>query len=109
VRAEPGCSLSEGVDRDTAEPFPQLIGGAETEVAQLIETTGAGLTSRAKRHHQHPDRLHVAIGGLRHAVRASAQRGAGCFDGIDAVGLAVTASGLAVGAIDLDHRHTDTA
>ena len=52
--------------RDIAEPFPQLIGGAEAEMAQLVETLDAGVAPGAVGDEQHPDRLDVAIGSLGH-------------------------------------------
>ena len=40
---------------------------------------------------------------------AATERRPGCFDGVDGVGLAVTAAGLTARAVNLDHRHTNTA
>jgi hypothetical protein len=56
-------------------------------------------------HEQHPDRFHVAVGGLRQSVRPATQRRSRRLDGVDAVGLAVLAAGLTIGATDLDHHH----
>ncbi|MGH9185260.1 MAG: hypothetical protein ACRD0U_05530 [Acidimicrobiales bacterium] len=39
--------LGETVDADATEPFPQVIGGAEAEMAELVETFGAGVTPGA--------------------------------------------------------------
>ena len=109
VRAQRRGGLGEGADGDATEPFPQLIGGAEAEMAELVEALDAGVASGAVGDEQHPDRFDVAIGGLGHAVGAAAQRRSSGLDGIDAVGLAVAATGLTVRAIDLDHRHPVTA
>ena len=56
----------EAVDGDATEPFPQLIGGAEAEMAELVETLDARVASGAVGDEQHPDRFHVAVGGLGH-------------------------------------------
>ena len=61
----------EGVDGDTTEAFPQLIGCGEAEVADLVEALDAHVASRAVGDEQRPDRLDVAIGGLRHARSAA--------------------------------------
>jgi hypothetical protein len=68
VGAEGGGGLSENRDRGATEPFPQLIGCGEAEMAELVEQLDAHVTPRAVRHQQHPDRFHVAVGGLGHAV-----------------------------------------
>jgi hypothetical protein len=59
------CGVTgETFDGGAAELFPQLIGGAEAEVAELVETPGAGLAPGPEGDEQHPDRLHVAIASL---------------------------------------------
>ena len=78
-------------------------------MADLVEALDAHVTPRAVGDEQRPDRFHVAIGGLRHARRAARQGGAGGLHGVEAVGLAVPATGLTIGAIDLHHRHPHTA
>jgi hypothetical protein len=78
-------------------------------VADLVEALDAHLASRAVSDEQRPDRLHAAIGGLRHARRAARQRRSSGLHRIDGVGLAVAATGLPVRAIDLHHRHPNTA
>ena len=104
-----GGGLGEGGDGDATEPFPQVIGPAEAEMAELVEALGAAVASRPEGDQQDPDRFHVAIGGLRHALGAAAQRRSSGLDGIDAVGLAVAATGLPVRAINLDHHHPGRA
>jgi hypothetical protein len=108
VRTQPGGRRGERSHRKTTEAFPQLIRTAEAEMTELVETPRAGLTAGTVSDEQHPDRFHSAIGGLGHRRRPAAQRGAGRFHGVDAVGLAVAAAGLTVGSIDLDHRHSGT-
>ena len=110
VRAQRGGGLGEGADGDATEPFPQLIGGAEAEMAELVEALDAGVAPGAEGDQQHPDRLHVAVGGLGHRPwpgHCSAARAASTAS--IAVGLAVAAAGLTVRAIDLDHHHPDRA
>ena len=109
VGAERGGGLSEKLDRGVTEPFPQLIGCGEAEMAELVEQLDAHLTSRAVRHQQHPDRFHVAIRGLGHAVGPTAECRSSGLDRVDGVGLAVTTPGLTIGAINLDHLHPGAA
>ena len=66
VRAQCRGGLGETGDGDATEPFPQLIGGAEAEMAELVETLRPRVTPGAVRDHQHPDRLDVAVSGLGH-------------------------------------------
>jgi hypothetical protein len=62
VGAQGGGGLSEQPDGDVSEPFPQLIGGGEAEMAELVEARGAGVAPGTEGDQQHPDRFHVAIG-----------------------------------------------
>ena len=48
VRAQRGGGLGEGGDGDATEPFPQVIGGGEAEMAELVEALGCG-ASRPER------------------------------------------------------------
>ena len=74
---------------NVAEPFPQLVGGAEPEMADLVEALDPHVTPRAVRHQQRPDRFHIAIGGLGDPRGAARQRRPSRLDGVDGVGLAV--------------------
>ena len=65
VGAQRSGGLRQAPDGDVAEPFPQLIGGAEAEMADLVEALDAGVTTGAGGDQQSPDRLDVAVGGLR--------------------------------------------
>ena len=109
VGAQRRGGLGETGDGDATEPFAQLIGCAEAEMTELVETLDAHVTARAVPNEQHPDRLDVAIGGLRHSVRPTRQRRSGSLHSVDAVGLAVGATGLTIGATDLDHCHAGAA
>ena len=81
----------------------ELVRGGDHQVAHLNDGLHPGLASRALGHHQHPDGLDGTIHCFAYSERSSADDGPGCFDGIEGVGLPVVASGLAVGAVDLDH------
>ena len=93
----------------TAEPFSQVIGGGEAEMADLVQTLDPHVATRPASDQQRPDRFHVAICGLRDPRRPTRQRSPRRFDGVDRVGLAGAAAQLAVGTIDLDHLHTTAA
>ena len=105
VRSQRRSVTGEGDDGDTTEAFPQLIGGAEAEMAELVETLRARVTPGAISDHQHPDRLDVAVASLGHRRGAAAERCSSRLDGVDAVGLAVRPSGLTIRTPDLDHDH----
>ena len=94
---------------DASEAFPQVIGCAEAEMAELVEILGAAVASRAVGDEQHPDRLDVAVSGLRHAVRSAAERGSSGLDRVDRIGIAVGPSSLPVRSTDLDHGDAGTA
>ena len=47
------------------EPFAQLVGSGEPEMADLIQVLDAHVAARAARHEQRADRFDVSIGGLR--------------------------------------------
>jgi hypothetical protein len=78
-------------------------------MAELVEAFGAGVAPGAVGDEQHPDRLHIAVGGLGHSVRPAAERRSCRLDGVDAVGLAVGSAGLTIRATYLDHRHSSSA
>ena len=72
-------------------------------MTDLVQAPGAGLAAGTLRDQQRPDRFHVPVRGLRDSRRPARQRGAGRFDRVDRIGLAVHAANLTVGAINLDH------
>src|ERR1700676_232939 len=72
-------------------------------MADLVQATGAALAAGTLRDQQRADRLDVAVRALRDPSSSARQRGAGRFDRVDRIGLALHATKLTVGAIDLDH------
>ena len=72
-------------------------------MTDLVQATAASLASRTLRDEERADRLDVAVGALRDPSSSARQRGAGRFDRVDRIGLALHAAKLAVGAINLDH------
>ena len=102
-RTQRGGAFGEMGFGDVSELFPQLIGAGETEVTDLVQAAGAGLAAGTLRDQQRPDRFDVAVRGFRDPRRPARQRGAGRFDRVDRIGLALHAADLTVGAIDLDH------
>ena len=109
VGAQRSSTPSDEPGRDVAEPFPQLIGGGDAEMTELVEQPDAGLAPGTGSHEQHPDRFHVAVGTLGHPLGPAAQRRPSRLHGVDGVGLAVAAASLPVGAINLDHRNPGAA
>ena len=85
------------------EPGPDRLGGAQDQVTDLVQDFDAFIDCGSAGDHQHPDRFNVAVTMLCLAGCGSAQRSSSSGDGVDGVGLAVAASGLTVGSIDLDH------
>ena len=88
---------------DVTELFSQAVGAGETEVTDLIQAAGAGLAAGTLRDQQRPDRFDVPVRGFRDPRRPARQRGAGRFDRVDRIRLALHAADLTVGAINLDH------
>ena len=86
-----------------------LLGGGETQVADLVERRDLGRAGRAFGHHQRPDRFHVAVAGLGLPQLAVPLGGVGRLDGVHGVGLALAAALLAVGAVYLHHLHPGPA
>jgi TrwC relaxase len=101
-RRRPGSQLLAG---HALQTLPQLVRGGEAQMADLVESLDLGGAGRALGHHQRPDRLGVPVPGLGRAAGPAGQRGPGRLDGIQRVGLAGPAAGLAVGAVDLDYLH----
>ena len=91
------------------QPFAQLVGSGEAEVTDLIQVLDAHVAARAAHDQQRADRFDITIGGLRDPRRPTRQRGAGRFDRVELVGLAVAAPLLSVGTIDLDHHQAPAA
>ena len=88
---------------DPSEAFPQLIGGGEAEVADLVEGGDASFASRALSHEQHPHGLDEAVAALGHPPGPAAQRRSARLHRVAGVELAVAPAGLAVGTVHLDH------
>ena len=65
------------------EPFPQLVGCGEAEMADLVQVLDAHVAARAARDQQRPDRFDVAIGGLRDPRRTARQRRPRRFDRVE--------------------------
>ena len=65
------------------EAFPQLIGCAVDELADLVDGLGSRLSGTAPRHHEGANRFDVAVAGLGHTEGASRQSGPGRLDGIE--------------------------
>src|SRR2546427_820204 len=80
-----------------SEPLPQLVRGGEAQMPDLVEHLDAHVASRALGHHQRSDRLHVSIRGLGDGASSTAERGAGRFDRVEGIRLALASAGLAVG------------
>ena len=97
------------VDGHVPQPFAQLVGRGEPEMADLIQVLDAHVAARAARHQQRADRFDVSIGGLRDPRRTTRQRRPCRFDRVELVGLAVPTTLLSVRTIDLDHHQTPTA
>ena len=95
--------LGDQPTRNSLQGLADFLWGGETEMADLVHGLDLGGPRRAFRHHQRPDRFHVAVPGLGRAQLTLGLRGAGRFDGVDSVGLALTPALLAVRAVHLDH------
>jgi hypothetical protein len=80
----------------------ELFGGGEAEVAHLRDGRDASHSRGALGHHEHPDGLDGAVLGLARSRCPARQRSPGGLDGVERVGLAVIAPGLAVGPVYLD-------
>jgi hypothetical protein len=105
VWVERAVAVLLGVDGTRGQEMSRtrrLIGCAQAEMAQLVETLRAGVASRAMGDDEHPDRLDVAIGDLRHSSRSATQRRSCRLDGVDRVGLVV--GGLTITVTTLASR-----
>ena len=72
-------------------------------MADLVQRFGLGGSGAAFGDHERTDRFDVAVTRLGPPDRSTRLRGAGGFDGVQRVGLALPAAQLAVRSIDLDH------
>ena len=90
------------------ETFPQVIGGGEPEMADLVQRLDPRRPGAALGHHQRPDRFHVAVARLRSPKRTTGLRRSRGLHRIDRVALAGPSTQLAVGAINLDHLDTSS-
>ena len=103
VGAQSGARVDDGGGAKSAQPVFEVLGGGDDEAVDLVGGLGACLDRRSAGHRQHPDRLDGPVACFGLGVGVAVQRGACCGGGVDSVGLAPTAAGLAVGAVDLQH------
>ena len=103
VGAQSGARVDDGGGAKSAQSVFEVLGGGDDEAVDLVGGLGACLDRRSAGHRQHPDRLDGPVACFGLGVGVAVQRGACCGGGVDSVGLAPTAAGLAVGAVDLQH------
>jgi hypothetical protein len=101
-RAQPRGLGHHLVGVQALEPDPELVGGAERQVANLAQRGDAMVAPRAPGDVQHPHGLDVAGAPLELSVRLARQRRLGGRHGIDWIGLAWAMARLTVGAVHLD-------
>jgi hypothetical protein len=87
-----------------AERFSQVIGAAETEVADLVETGDACLATGSFGDQQRPHRFDRTVAGLGEAGGPPGEHCSSSLDGISRVGLPGPPAGRTVGSIDFDHH-----
>jgi hypothetical protein len=87
--------------RQALETTMELFRGGEAEVAYLSNRLDPGAACRTLGHHEHPDGLDGAVLGLSRTRGPTREGSSSGFDRIKRIGLAMIASGLTVGAIDL--------
>src|SRR5437667_8193150 len=86
------------------QPFAELVGCGEAKMADLIQILDPHLPCGATRDQQGTDRFDITIRRFRDPGRSPRPRGPCRLDRVELVGLAVTATLLAVGTINLDHH-----
>ena len=99
---QPGGLVDQLEHGQPGEAGPDRLGAAEAQLAHLVERGGALVAGRAAGHDQDPHRLHRPVAVLGPTRRRTRQRRPGGGHGVDRVGLAVTVTSLAVGAVNLD-------
>jgi hypothetical protein len=92
---------NKGLGLEAEQRLAQLFGGAVEHPVQLLGRD-PGLEGAAAGHPQDPDHLDLAFAGLGRGGGDPGQGGPGGGLGVDRVGLALSPSGAAVGAVDLD-------
>jgi hypothetical protein len=102
-RSPAGGLSREAVPRQRLGGFAHLVGSADRQVADLVAGADPFLSAAALDDGQRSDRFDRAVCVFARALRSSGERGGPSGDGVDAVGLAVTMPGLAVGPVDLNH------
>jgi hypothetical protein len=102
-RSQPSSSCGQRCAANPAKRFSQLIGAAETEVTELVETGNACLATGSFGDQQRPHCFDRTVAGLGNAAGPPGEHGSGSLDGIGRVGLPGPPAGLTVGSIDLDH------
>ena len=89
-------------DGEALEAALQLVRGTEGELAHLGERLDPGSSGRALGHDEDPDGLDRAVSALGRSMGPARLRGPGGLDGVEGIGLAALASGLAVLAVHFD-------
>jgi hypothetical protein len=79
-----------------------LVGSAHPEVAHLDQRLDPGLSGRALGDQEHSDRLDRSVLALGRSRGPTRQSCSSSLDGVERIGLALVATGLAVGPVDLD-------
>ena len=87
----------------------KLFRGTDSEVAHLDDRLDPGSLGPTLGHDQGPDGLDRTVLGLACPRGPTRQCSSSRFDGVERIGLAVIASGLAVGTVDLDDVDTFAA
>jgi hypothetical protein len=79
------------------------FGAVKPEGSDLVQRLGVGVPAAALGDHERTERVDVAVTRLSPPDRSTRLRRAGGFDGVQRVGLALTATQLPVRSIYLDH------
>jgi hypothetical protein len=87
------------------ELLPQLLGGGEDQVTQLVAGLGAGFDRAGPGHPQRPNGLGCPVAAFWHARCLAAEGGQRGSHRVGGVGLAALAAGLAVRPHHLGHLH----
>ena len=102
-RSQAGAGVDEGAAAVAAEVVFERLGGGDEEAVDLVVCLCAGLDRGAARDGEHADRLDGAVVGFGHGGGVAGEGAARRGCGVDGVGFADAAAGLAVGAVHLHH------